>query len=251
MPYQPAAAERHLNSEQCDRMLKQRRWSAIHRHACLTGSSSISFLLISPLLPAIDAMRGLLQRAHSTRRSFGANASTSRSTQQASQAGKLQSKWYNARNAAVATAGAGTVAYSLLGFKLDSLKPESHAGKPSSYPTIPTPPPSSVQSSIPPLTVEEATARLRQGEGSLPFDAGDGKKGRFDYCRYACNSPVEDDYSFGSAEGAGTGGRPDWRYWGIYDGHAWVHVPYLLQEYHADILYDAADGLLRLSCAST
>ena len=166
-------------------------------------------------------MRGLLRGTHSTRRFCSANAS--KSTQQAGQTGKLQSRWLIARNAAVATAGAGTVAYSLLGFKLDSLKPESHAGKPSSNPTIPTSPSSSfVQSSVPALTVEEASARLRQGEGSLAFDAGDGQKGRFDYCRYACNSPVEDDYSFGSAEGAGTDGRPDWRYWGIYDGHAWA-----------------------------
>ena len=138
-----------------------------------------------------------------------------------------QSRWLAAGLAT--SAGLGTVAYSLLGLKLDSPSSfkENHGifnDKPSSFPDIESPPaPASLpkpQSPAPVLSVEEATAKLRQGQGSLSFDAGDGHKGRFDYVRYASNSPVEDDYSFGNAAGAGTDGRPLWRYWGIYDGHA-------------------------------
>lgn len=119
----------------------------------------------------------------------------------------------------VGAAGAGGFTFSLLGLKLEKDSTSSdNSSKLSSFPDINGSSVPVLGSPAPTLTLEEASAILRKGEGSLTFDTGDGCTGRFDYVRYASNSPVEDDYSFGTA--SGPGGRAGWRYWGIYDGHA-------------------------------
>lgn len=123
-------------------------------------------------------------------------------------------RWRAARGAAAATATAtaGTALYALLGLKLDT-----EAKSSASFPTIEVEAEPSIRSPAPALSVEEATAKLRAQEGTLTFDAGGGHTGRFDYIRYASNSPVEDDYAFGSAAGPD---RQQWQYWGLFDGHA-------------------------------
>ena len=74
------------------------------------------------------------------------------------------------------------------------------------------------------LTSEQATERLRQHEQSFFVERGKGVA-RYDLVQLASNNPIEDDHvekvvevpeKISAADGAG---RPDWMFWGVFDGH--------------------------------
>ena len=74
------------------------------------------------------------------------------------------------------------------------------------------------RSSGPPVQVHDvksATELLKQHSGRQYFASGKGRKGSFDYIRFASNSPIEDEMD---AE-TGQENAP-WLCWGVYDGHA-------------------------------
>lgn len=84
-----------------------------------------------------------------------------------------------------------------------------------------------VDSKLPPLLkiineldVESATEILRKEEYSGTFGSATSEgtqHGTFFKVRHASNSPVEDEYAFGSAPGVDNG---LWEFWGVFDGHA-------------------------------
>lgn len=68
-----------------------------------------------------------------------------------------------------------------------------------------------------PLNVEETVRRLREEETSTVSGSPEGRDAiRLDTVRVASVTRVEDDLSWGQI----AVGNNDWRYWGVYDGHA-------------------------------
>lgn len=68
-----------------------------------------------------------------------------------------------------------------------------------------------------PLGIIEAVERLRKSETSTNSgSAENAEELRTDTVRVGSVTRVEDDYSWGEF----TAGKDDWRYWGVYDGHA-------------------------------
>jgi len=79
------------------------------------------------------------------------------------------------------------------------------------------------------LTPEQATQKLRNNEESYFVGRGQGVV-RYDVVQIPSNDPIEDDHSEKIVEvphgaSTATAGNPssDWMFWGIYDGHRYVH----------------------------
>lgn len=67
-----------------------------------------------------------------------------------------------------------------------------------------------------PLGITEAVERLRKSETSTKSESAESAGPRTDTVRVDSVTRVEDDYSWGEIPV----GKEDWRYWGVYDGHA-------------------------------
>ena len=74
------------------------------------------------------------------------------------------------------------------------------------------------------LSPEQATTKLRQLEQSYYVGRGKGVV-RYDYTQVPSNNPIEDDHVEKILEvsenttPAATGSKPDWMFWGVFDGH--------------------------------
>jgi hypothetical protein len=76
------------------------------------------------------------------------------------------------------------------------------------------------------LNSEQITQILRRNEESYHVDREQGVV-RFDLVQVPSNDPVEDDHSEKLLEAPLVGDKPpsgDWMFWGIYDGHGYVHI---------------------------
>ncbi|KAK8189855.1 phosphatase 2C-like domain-containing protein [Phyllosticta capitalensis] len=78
------------------------------------------------------------------------------------------------------------------------------------------------------LDLPAADKKLKRQEQSYSFEVSQGQNGRFDVVRLASNSPVEDEYAFGTAPGPG---NTPWAFWGVYDGHAGWATSAVLRSY--------------------
>jgi pyruvate dehydrogenase phosphatase len=80
------------------------------------------------------------------------------------------------------------------------------------------------------LTPEQATQKLRRNEESYLVGRGNGVV-RYDVVQIPSNDPIEDDHSekiieLPPALAAATATKnptSDWMFWGVFDGHAYVH----------------------------
>lgn len=79
------------------------------------------------------------------------------------------------------------------------------------------------------LTPEQATQKLRKNEESYLVNRGQGVV-RYDLVQVPSNSPIEDDHAEKIVEvphtvaGATDGpANSDWMFWGVFDGHSYVH----------------------------
>ncbi|KAK7526161.1 protein phosphatase 2C [Phyllosticta citriasiana] len=103
-------------------------------------------------------------------------------------------------------------------------------GSSASIPTIlrPESAPPVFDSPVEALDLPAAENKLKKDQKSFRFEVSSGKNGRFDVVRLASNSPVEDEYAFGTAPGPGQ--RPV-HFWGVYDGHAGWATSAVLRKY--------------------
>ncbi|KAK7535030.1 protein phosphatase 2C [Phyllosticta citribraziliensis] len=99
-----------------------------------------------------------------------------------------------------------------------------------SIPTIlrPDSAPPVFDSPVEALDLPAAENKLKKDQKSLRFEVSPGKNGRFDVVRLASNSPVEDEYAFGTAPGPG---NAPFAFWGVYDGHAGWATSAVLRDY--------------------
>lgn len=75
------------------------------------------------------------------------------------------------------------------------------------------------------LTPEQATAKLRRHEQSYLVGRGQGVV-RYDLVQLPSNDPIEDDHAEKIVQvpaRAGEGPDADWMFWGVFDGHSYVH----------------------------
>ena len=87
-------------------------------------------------------------------------------------------------------------------------------------------------------TPEQATEKLRQNEESYAVGRGQGVV-RYDVVQLASNHPIEDDHAekiFAVPQditiAPNGSAASDWMFWGVFDGHRWVELPF--QDYSAD-----------------
>jgi pyruvate dehydrogenase phosphatase len=84
------------------------------------------------------------------------------------------------------------------------------------------------------LTPEQATQKLRKNEESYLVNRGKGVV-RYDVVQVPSNSPIEDDHAekvveVPSSVAAAKEGEAnsDWMFWGVFDGHSYVHPTLLV-----------------------
>ncbi|CAM1503925.1 Fc.00g015160.m01.CDS01 [Cosmosporella sp. VM-42] len=73
------------------------------------------------------------------------------------------------------------------------------------------------------LTPDQATQKLRKLEQSFSVNRGQGVT-RYDLVQLPSNDPIEDDHAEKIVQvpsrAAGTEGKSDWMFWGVFDGHS-------------------------------
>jgi pyruvate dehydrogenase phosphatase len=75
------------------------------------------------------------------------------------------------------------------------------------------------------LTAEQSTQKLRKMEESCLVNRGTGVV-RYDQVQLPSNNPIEDDHAEKIVEvpaAGASGSGSDWMFWGVFDGHSYVH----------------------------
>lgn len=73
------------------------------------------------------------------------------------------------------------------------------------------------------MTPGQATKTLRRGEESIHVQRGEGVV-RYDVVQLPSNDPIEDDHAEQVMQVLGSNKElSDWMFWGVFDGHRYVH----------------------------